>query len=83
MLNVLVLAILVLAAVLLVLFLTLCAAIRQEDRSPRLDSRPPSACAAIARRIAGLSVHRPAGPDSKQADPGLALSGSPEDRKRR
>ncbi len=84
MLNVLVLAIVVLAAVLFVLFIALCLAIRKEDRSPRLASRPPSAAAALARRIAGLSVRRSAAPTSAQPDPRLALSGSvPSERNER
>jgi len=58
MLTALVVAGLALAVVGLVLFAALCLAIRREDRSPRLTSRPPTAGTAVTRRIAGLSVRR-------------------------
>ena len=75
MLNALILAMFALAAVLAAAFVALCLAIRHEDRSPSLTTRPPSASAAIVRRIAGLSVRRLAGPADAPADDRLALSG--------
>jgi hypothetical protein len=41
-----------------VVFVALCLAIRHEDHSPRLTSRPPTARTAVTRRVAGLSVRR-------------------------
>lgn len=76
MLNTLLLAILGLAAALVLLYAALCLAIRGEDRGPRLTVRPPSAAAALVRRIAGLSVRRTVGTTDSQPDPRLALSGS-------
>jgi hypothetical protein len=76
MLNALVLIILVLAAVLFVLFVALCLAIRKEDRDPYLTTRPPTIGAAITRRIAGLTVRRPAEPLDIEADAYIALSES-------
>jgi hypothetical protein len=63
MLSVLVILGLALAVVGLILFIALCVAIQREDRSARLSSRPPSAGTAVTRRVAGLSVRRPAPPD--------------------
>jgi hypothetical protein len=84
MLIVIVLAILLLASALLVLFVALCLAIRREDHSARLASRPTTTGAAFTRRIAGLSVRRSAAQVSAQPDPRLALSGSaPSERNER
>ena len=76
MLNVLVLAVLVVAGAIFVLFVKLCLAIRKEDSSWGLTARPPSAGAAIVRRITGLSVRRSADRANSQPDPRLALFGS-------
>jgi hypothetical protein len=70
--TVLVLA-LVLAAVLLVLFVMVCVAMRHEDHR-HLDTRPPTAGTALARRVAGLHVRRPTESPNTRADPYLALS---------
>jgi hypothetical protein len=48
----------------LVVFVALCLAIRREDRSPRLTSRPPTPGTALTRRVAGLSVRRATPPMS-------------------
>lgn len=60
MLTALIVAGLVLAVAGLVLFAALCLAIRREDRSPRLTTRPSTAGTAVTRRIAGLNVRRAA-----------------------
>jgi len=72
--NVLILAIVALAVALAILFVALCLAIRKEERGPGLTARPPSAGTAIVRRIAGLTVRRPAGPADAQADTRLVQS---------
>jgi hypothetical protein len=69
---------LALAAVGLLVFAALCIAIRREDRSPRLTSRPPTAGTAITRRIAGLSIRRAAPPSpGGQPQPRAALWAAP------
>ena len=78
MLTALVVAGLALIAVVLVVFSALCVAIRREDHSPRLTSRPPTAGTAITRRIAGLSVRRAAAPAPQgQPEPRPALWAAP------
>lgn len=77
MLNVLLVAILALAALLLILFGALCLAIRNEDHRPRLDPQPPTFGAALTRRITGLSVRYDI-PDPP-VRPSAALHSSPPD----
>jgi len=76
MVEVLILAALAFAVVGVLLFAALCLAIHWEDRSPRLSIRPPSACTALTRRIAGLGVRQPAPPHHCHPDPRLALRGT-------
>lgn len=78
MLSIVTVVILAVAVVVLVLFLALCVAIRNEDRRARLTTRPPTFGAALARRVMGLNVYRPAShrPRDCQRDPRLALSGT-------
>lgn len=81
MLTILTLAVLALAVVFSVLFAALCLAIRREDRTPRLTTQPPTLGAAITRRIAGLSVRRPAPPvPDEELDPHLVLRAPPRTR---
>lgn len=70
MLSALVILGLALAVVGLVMFIALCVAIRREDRSARLSSRPPSTGTAVTRRVAGLSVRR-ATPATTSSPPDL------------
>lgn len=60
--DVLILAILVLAVALFVLFIALCLAIRHEDQGPRLAPGPPTVAAAFARCVLSLTVRHPAPP---------------------
>jgi hypothetical protein len=68
----------VLAVVGLVTFVALCLAIRREDHSPRLTSRPPTAGTAVTRSIAGLCVRRAeAATPTIQPEPRTALRPAP------
>jgi hypothetical protein len=71
--DIVILAILVLALAAFALFIALCLAIRHEDHGPRLSPGPPTAIAAIARRVLGLTVRHPAPPALDQ-QPGVRLA---------